>query len=325
MTESPLAPNARTPEHQFNRLMRERDGEGRVLSISHPTLTMLAHDENRHLSLSIKMPEGVAAPVLPSTVGIRVGVQSSGAAEATFLTFTSMSPAMDLIFLSFARFVVDRSIGADTSTRAVQEVSAAHEAFREYMETERALSPEKTRGLLAELLVLRALIESGAPPVEALMSWRGPFSESKDFILATNQAIEVKSAPFNATSVRVSSLEQLDPNRLNLYLAVVRLESAAESTENARTLGEHIEDLYSIIGAAGGDIQVLRSGLSAYGLSDLDTAALGMAFVSNPPELFSVQDDFPKLTPNDVPNGISSASYAIELSKIQDYERGWAF
>lgn len=323
MTENPITPNARTPEHQFNRLLRERDGEGRILPISHPTLTMLAHDESRHLSLSVKMPEGVAAPALPSTVGIRVGVQSPGPAETPFLTFTSMAPAMDLVFLSFARFVIDRSVGAETGAEAIQEVSSAHAAFREYMEAEKELSPEKIRGLLAELLVLRALIESGTLPMEALMSWRGPFGENKDFILPTNQAIEVKSAAFNATSVRISSLEQLDPNNLELFLATVRLERAVEDTENARTLGEHIEEIRAVISGAGGDVQMFESGLNAYGLSALDTATLKMCFVSNPPALFSVSEGFPRITPDDVPSGVSSASYAIDFSSIRDHERAW--
>lgn len=325
MTEHLNTPSERTPEHQFNRLLRERDGEGRILAVSHPTLTMLAHDQNRHLSLSVRIPEGVVAPGLRSTVGIRVGSQSLGNADATFLTFTSMSPSMDLVFLSFARFVVDRSAVAETDVQAFQQVSAAHAAFREYMEAERTLSKEKIRGLVAELLVLKTLIDSGRSPMESIMSWRGPFGESKDFILASNQAIEVKSASFNATSVRISSLEQLDPNNLELHLAVVRLEEVAEGTTDARTLKEHVDELRSIVATAGDDVQVFNSGLSAYGLSDLHADALATSFVSKAPELYTVSEGFPKLTPNDVPRGIIYGSYSIDFDAICDLQQNWSF
>lgn len=88
-------------------------------------------------------------------------------------------------------------------------------------------------------------------------------------------------------------------------------------------MSEHIGELRAIISRAGGDVQVLESGLNAYGLSALDAAALDMYFVSKPPALFSVSEDFPRITPDDVPYGVSSATYAIDFIAIRDYEREW--
>ena len=48
----------------------------------------------------------------------------------------------------------------------------------------------------------------------------------KDFVLPDGRAYEVKSAPYNSDTVRISSPEQLEPNGLMLSLCVVRMEKA---------------------------------------------------------------------------------------------------
>ncbi|WP_181311183.1 PD-(D/E)XK motif protein [Nocardioides campestrisoli] len=92
------------------------------------------------------------------------------------------------------------------------------------------LSREEVIGLIGELEVMRLL--AAEDPVSAVTGWTGPTGAVHDFS-RQGRDIEVKStAAVNATSVRISNLDQLDAAlSTKLHLAVVHLAAATDAPD----------------------------------------------------------------------------------------------
>ncbi len=82
------------------------------------------------------------------------------------------------------------------------------------------LEPYQVKGLIAELLVLEAILLAGRrSPLEAAIAWVGPAGADQDFQFS-DEAIEVKAVSPGAESISISSLQQLDapvPIRVSMY------------------------------------------------------------------------------------------------------------
>lgn len=92
------------------------------------------------------------------------------------------------------------------------------------------LSREEVIGLIGELEVM--LLLGGTDPLAAVNGWTGPTGAIHDFS-RQGRDIEVKAtAAVNATSIRISNLDQLDPTlSTTLHLAVAHLAAATDAPD----------------------------------------------------------------------------------------------
>lgn len=309
----------KSPERQFGRLIEERAAaRGRILGISHSTLRLFAHDRDGRLSLRVLLPLDLELKSVGSTVGIEVDSEHRESGDPE-LAFISRNPAMDSMFLAFVRYAVDRTIGAETESEAIEQLLDAYESFKEFMENEKSLSAEGVKGLYAELVVLSRLIEQGLDPLTAILGWKGPFGENKDFVFPNGQALEVKSAPLNANTVRISSVDQLDPNGLMLRLCVVHLERSHEGVEGAKQLGTLIDEVGDSLRSYGLDSEIFRIALERYGLASEDKDNRSMWFVAQHPVQYEVLESFPRVDGSLLPDGVSRVSYDVSIDSLAPF------
>lgn len=310
----------KTPERQFDRLIEGRSlTQGRVLGISHPTLRLFAHDRAGRLSLRVLLPATMELKTMRSTIGIEVDVETREDGDPE-LAFISRTPQMDTLFLSFVRYAIDSTHEAETEEGAVRELVTAYETFVEFMTREKSLGPEALKGLYSELLIMLRLIEDGVSPSAAVLAWKGPFGDNKDFVLPDARAFEVKSAPLNASNVWISSIEQLEPNGLDLALCIVPMEAASKDAPEARTLETLIELVRDHLVRTGGDPASLTPGLEQYGLKPGDREVLDAAFVSRPPVQYAVLEAFPRIAAAAVPSGVTGVSYKLAIDAIVAFQ-----
>lgn len=175
------------------------------------------------------------------------------------------------------------------------------------------LAPEAEIGLVGELFVLRSLLDNGLPCSIALDAWRGPLDALQDFELGTG-ALEVKSTlSTSGFPARIGSLSQLDDSiRQPLYLGGVRLAQRHEG----RTLSDLIDEVRCVVK---GDVQseiLLAERILSAGFFDQHAEKYARKFVLVELRLFEVTDDFPRLTLGRVPNGVTNATYDIDLDKV---------
>ena len=187
-------------------------------------------------------------------------------------------------------------------------------AWQEFMRKgAQMLSAESEIGLFGELSLLRIIIDAGLPLVVAIESWVGPHNAARDFEIGTG-AIEAK-ATISATAfpAKIGSLEQLDDSsRHPLFLAGIRLRQG----EAGQNLPEMVAEIQKLVEGDAEATRLLNERLIASGYLDAHAGCYIRRFKLFEVRCIEVKDDFPRLTPNSVPLGITKATYEIDLDKV---------
>jgi len=186
-------------------------------------------------------------------------------------------------------------------------------AWQEFMRKgAQALSPEAEVGLIGELTLLRAIIETGAPQAQAIESWVGPLDGVQDFEIGAG-AMEVK-ATLSAAGfpAKIGSLEQLDDStRQPLFVAAARL----RQTDSGASLPEFVEAMRVAIKGDAEAERLLSERLLAAGYFDAHADRYPRRFALAGIRVVEVGEGFPRLTSGTAPAGIMRAMYEIDLDK----------
>lgn len=179
------------------------------------------------------------------------------------------------------------------------------------------LSDIEQQGLVGELYMLKNHLLTVFTASEALSFWRGPFGEQQDFGLG-NTAIEVKSKQgTSAPYIQISTIDQLESQLENLFLYVVTLNAAPNTSSESFSLNQIIEDIKSSLDNPN-DIDVFENLLAEVGYMDLPEYSEKNYFVSNE-SIYEVKDDFPRLEAKNLPAGVLSVQYKIEIKSCKPY------
>lgn len=182
------------------------------------------------------------------------------------------------------------------------------------------LTEEQIRGLFAELLFLRdeLLPRFGAL---AVLAWKGPQGYPQDFAL-DGFAVEVKSHLVGAAAeVRISSPEQLHAPGAELILRVQRL---AVSSEDGANLVALVREITAMLQDHPEELASFELSLSEVGYHDApDYESYRLS--SEGVDTYLVEGGFPRITPDDVPEGVCGVSYSIRLPALAGHrsEIGW--
>lgn len=182
------------------------------------------------------------------------------------------------------------------------------------------LQTHEIKGLLAEMLVLESMLEAGKRDLHAtVVGWTGPLGADQDFIYS-DWAVEVKAIAPGAESVNISSLEQLDCSvPLHLVLAALRQATFGEACAiGLNGLAARIEGL---IASNPDALTVFKERLleARYVEHEFYDSVL---FEPVSVIKYRVDDSFPKLVNDMVPDGIVSASYALDINAIAEFRDG---
>jgi hypothetical protein len=180
-----------------------------------------------------------------------------------------------------------------------------------------ALSEQALRGLLGELIILRDVIAPRFTLAAAVSGWIGPQDAPQDFVIA-GIAVEVKTSTPTATSLRISSLEQLDAS-CPLFLANVRLSPSSGTQGAAFTPETLIAGLRQELGENTPARAEFDLRLAEAGYQELPAYA-GRWYQWDGTRYYRIEGDFPRLTLPTVPAGVVAAFYDIALSICAPYE-----
>lgn len=170
-------------------------------------------------------------------------------------------------------------------------------------------------GLLGELVILREGAKLSPKAVEA---WTGPLRQRHDF-RGLGGALEVKSTGFlQSSTVHIHGLEQLSPPAATpLWLAHVVLERSAAGNV-------YVEQLCNELIAMGVQEDAIVSRLASMGCQDSKAPEWNaLRTTLEAIRLYSVSDNFPRLTtsllPNEqVPAGLGDVQYTVDLGSAAD-------
>ena len=174
-------------------------------------------------------------------------------------------------------------------------------------------------GLFGELLVLRDVFIANLGAFEAVACWNGPLGDEQDFGYS-DSLVEVKTARSTRDQTfSVSSLAQLDTTSGNITLAFQTLGVFEDAPPNGLSLNGMVEDVRSRLNGNSAAISEydMRLSLSKY-IPNPEYDRVHFVPVSR--RLFSVIDDFPRIEPSEVRNGLLKASYTVAVDECLRFE-----
>ncbi|HZL51460.1 MAG TPA: PD-(D/E)XK motif protein [Terracidiphilus sp.] len=177
------------------------------------------------------------------------------------------------------------------------------------------LEPFQVKGMIAELLVLEAILLDGTrSPLEAVTAWVGPTGADQDFQFL-DEAIEVKAVSPGADSISISSLQQLDA-LVPIRVRVCTMRSAAPDEVGTVSLNSLVPRVEGHLAASPEALSLFKGRLLEGGYVEnphYDT----IVFQPTASEEFRVTEDSPKLVTASVPTGVISANYALALQALR--------
>jgi hypothetical protein len=278
---------------------------------------MLAVDAAGQRHLLVPAPPGAVSPKQPPVKGLEVMVDElrvGGQAARRYFDVACREVSMNANFAAVAGEILDGIDGGEHAETVIAGVLARWRWF--WGAPPAGMSEEEVIGLFGELWFL----EHWLSPLNrsVIEAWSGPTGDRHDFQWRSS-SIEVKATRARSdgsASHRITSLDQLeDPAQGVLYLFSLRAipdavgqHSLVRSIDRLRAeLGSQPEALVAF------DERIARAGYSPAHRDRYETLLRVQA-----EELYTVIDDFPRLTaasfPGGVPGGVDAIAYTLDLA-----------
>lgn len=267
----------------------------------------------------LMVPCGAAASLKGEASSEKLSVAMSrydvAGRKVLFVDVMCNERSLDAVFAELADEIVHRVASGEASVDAVEgTILDFRDLLRDAGREE--IPDQKILGLIGELVVLRRMVRLSPGAIDA---WTGPYEQRHDF-RRRGHAIEVKtSSRADASSVSISSLEQLcEPVGGSLLLVHIKVERA-----NYGQLS--VSRLSSDIVCAGVSRATLEKALGAIGCVDPDLPEWNrIQYELESMEGYRVASGFPRITsmqfPDGIPpDGIESVVYSIDLSSARRF------
>lgn len=178
------------------------------------------------------------------------------------------------------------------------------------------LSDERQQGLYGELLFLTECIEFQG--IEAVLHWSGSENETHDFYIGSH-AVEVKTTslqePYYAS---ISSEYQLDSEDVPGHL-FLRFYALRKSQSSGERLFERIDLIRIKLIKNQSILYEFNEKLHQYGYFDELSDNYTCGYYQRDNYCFVINDDFPKITKRDLPNGIADLKYRVNIMLCMPY------
>lgn len=251
---------------------------------------------------------------LPSIKGVDSGLSYHN--RELFLSLTLNQPASIDIFLTLAARLTDELSGVDypiTGYNVIRKVLVAWRAF--FSSEKKILSVSEQTGLAGEIILAQMFIASGIEEATVIRAWKGSERSHHDFQLPFS-TIEVKATiAHNIDTVSISSLRQLDATGTKkLFLAQVAMDS---HDHGEQTLPHLIKSIRQRLSRFPAERLEFEEKLLATGYRDKDkTHYSQQSFQVRKVRAFPIDEKFPRLTHDSIPEGIVEATYQVNLGTV---------
>lgn len=221
--------------------------------------------------------------------------------------------AMKDMFFSMCLDLMDSTtdIGAGNDDAVMKALIGRIDKWQRLLKRPRSslLSAELQMGLWGEVSALRDLFLPHIGRLVAVEAWSGPLGGEQDFSLAGVTLVEVKTQ--NAASdrkIKISSVDQLDNRSGVLFLAHQKV----VPTSKGMTLQGIIDSTRSELGDDIAAFGRFERNLLEYGFENNDEYDK-VAYELSARTIYRIEDPFPRLKRNHVPEGVSHVEYCVEI------------
>lgn len=222
------------------------------------------------------------------------------------------------VFTTLSSDIVRTLESTDTTLR-IRNLQNCFKRWSRFFETwsPDAMSAERQRGLFGELIVLRALLQTGFSPLMGVSSWKGSSGAHQDFV-HLDAAIEVKTTiSKEPRRIPISSEKQLDDTDLeSLSLLVLTLN---EVESGGISLPDAVENVRHLLESDANSVTIFESGLIEAGYLDSDADKYLKHYIIRSWEIFDIREGFPRIT--SLPGGVGDLRYTLTISACRPFEK----
>ncbi len=294
------------------------DGGFLRLDTTHPLEWYVGYQSLEQKTLIIVTKHEISTPP-SSSKSIAVTVRRRELDGCWTLAFTLLRNEQEDVFINLCCDILNFSQSAGTEKEAVLLILQRYKQWGRLMEyqSKAVLDEGKKKGLIGELIFLERKIKEGISVLSCVQAWVGPENADQDFFF-DSKWYEVKTVGIGASSVKISSLEQLASNEKG-YLAVMFVDKSAPDRNDAFSLSQKVNELRTYIHNNAEASELFEEKLAKYGYMDIPEYSLQKYYHSGS-KVFLVHDNFPKLTRNNVPSQVISCEYRLSLMDLTEWE-----
>lgn len=293
----------------------------RVARPEHPYEFYWAKDVQGDFLFLLHSTENILVPSkIPKPNGIDIGVGHLGGTGQDQLVLTLHDKEDTDIFYSLCNDLMNATMKAADETSAIGIIIKRLERWQQFLKSNRSKIDEKAlRGLLGELYFIKNHLLPVFTPEECLGFWCGPLGDVHDFgIGKTSVEVKTKASTQKAT-VTISSVEQLHCNLDQLFLFVLTVSKCSKQDENAVTVPELAEEIKNLLEKDDPLLgETFDALLMACGYMDLEEYK-ELFFATDKGSIFAVTDSFPKLSPEDIPEGVEKIRFDLNLVRCYPF------
>lgn len=280
-----------------------------------------AKDRDDHCALVLRAA-AFAMPQtrLPRLKGLELTVQRGGAEEKSSLVIRLLDSTQKDIFLTLCHDIVTSAAQAtsepEAAARAVTRTWRWHHLLRG---GRGQLSAEEQIGLIGELTLLERVFVPQCGPSRAVEAWRGPLGDAQDFSFGSIRVEAKARGPRTTDDVRISSEHQLlAPAGATLFLTVGVFEPT-DTNDDGGTVTEVALRVRQLISSTDSDALPRFDALLVAAGLDLGDDYSAWTWREKNRTIFVVRDGFPRLTPQDLPLGVTGVRYGLSLADCGEY------
>jgi hypothetical protein len=258
-------------------------------------------------------------PSVPKGQSIEVSSAKRQDGKWTLL-FRLVRPELGKVFSQLCEDLVETSRDCNDMKSGTSIVIARFLRWKKLLERgNTGLMDEKAlRGLIGELLFLETVIPRYGIEI-SIESWSGPLGADQDFRFP-DFWYEVKTIRPGASSITISSVEQLDVKGYCGELVVLYLDRATGSEPGSFTPSDLVQRLKGVIesnlvASIKFEDKLLEAGY-------IERKEYNQQFfVLKEIRRFAVTEGFPKLCRRNLPYGIKNVKYEVEISSLEVFEQ----
>jgi hypothetical protein len=194
--------------------------------------------------------------------------------------------------------------------------------WQELLKRERnvILSLEEIKGLLGELLFLSGPVAKSFGWDDAISFWKGPEEAPQDFAIH-QAAVEIKcQSGGSKPSIRISSLEQLNPQLPEGYLVVYTLATATGEETDHFNLNSIVDNIRNKLLVSADVTRERFEDLLYLGGYITNEKYDEYTFSKVAVRSYKIEGDFPRIKPCSIVSGVTFVSYSVQLDLCGPFE-----
>jgi putative PD-(D/E)XK family protein DUF4420 len=278
----------------------------------HPLDIFLGIDSAGRKSLVLTLQADKVRVISSKTITVTFFNRDDG---RTSLRFSLEDDDLKDLFYKFCEDIIEST----RSSKQVDGFSSVIERWNTWInffsKTSLPLSESEVLGLIGEICFLQKVMVEKYGLDDALESYIGTDKAHKDFEIHDTWH-EVKSIHYGVRSIKINSIEQLD-SKYPGKLEIITFDQGTSNSEGNITLNGLVSDFKHSLDHKWQLLFDEKMRKANY-IKDERYDDYNYIFVGI--DEYNVTDRFPKISKDILPNGITKASYEIDISAIQQYK-----